>query len=66
MAPPMTLAPGTSLGPYQIVSQLGAGGDELSAASALIHSHQFIGVLDPESEGLGPTHQNARITLGTP
>ena len=26
IAPPMTLAPATTLGPYQIVSQLGSGG----------------------------------------
>ena len=26
MAPPMTLAAGSRLGPYEIVSQLGAGG----------------------------------------
>ena len=26
LAPPMSLAPGTTLGPYSIVSQLGAGG----------------------------------------
>ena len=26
IGPPMTLAPGTTLGPYQIVSELGSGG----------------------------------------
>ena len=26
MAPPMSLTPGTTLGPYSIVSQLGSGG----------------------------------------